>query len=154
MFNKMNIIIFSTLLVIISSVTDCPKARPIVMGDSPCGSGLCYKIQYEQGICRVINKIVKTQWITSGIYIGVPYTYVFFQKYQNGDLILLLLTQWSYARIFYEIKQNEEALVKDGEFIPSITLESDINSQYEGNLYLIKIGEDEYPVFLGKKALV
>ena len=40
-------------------------------------------------------------------------------------------------------------LVKDGEFTPSLTLNSNYTSTYNGNLFLIKIGEDEYPVFLG-----
>jgi hypothetical protein len=46
---------------------------------------------------------------------------------------------------------EEELLVKDGEFTHSFTLESSYYSYYDGNLYIIKIGEDEYPVFFGRK---
>jgi len=150
MFIKTNMIIFSLLIAIISALPECSKDEPIYRGNR-CGAGLCYKAEYEQGICVVTNKIAKIQWVTSVIHIGIPNTYVFFQKYTNGDLILELLTYKNYTRMFYELKQSEEAiLVKDGEFISSKTLISSYKSQVDGNLYLIKIGEDEYPAFFGK----
>ena len=140
---------------IISALTDCPKEKPIYYQDK-CGYGTLPKEYYEKGICMIANKIAKIQWVTSVIFLDIPNTHVFFQKYQNGDLILELLPhKSSYTRMFYTLKQNEEELlVKDGQFTPSQTLESDFNSTYYGNLYLIKIGEDEYPVFLGDMDLV
>ena len=143
-------ILFSLLIAIKSSLPDCPRNKPVYK-EGRCGSGNCYKAEYEQGICVVVNKIAKTQWVTSIIHIGTPNTFVYFQKYQNGDLILELLTDpGSYTRMIYDLKQNEEALlVKDGEFTPSEILNSDYSSSVYGNLYIIKIGEDEYPVFIG-----
>ena len=151
MLNEINMIIFLLLIVIISALTDCPKNKPIYYQDM-CGYGTLPKEYYEKGICKIANKIAKIQWVTSVIFLDIPITHVFFQKYQNGDLILELLPhRSSYTRMFYTLKQNEEELlVKDGQFIPSQTLESEISSTYYGNLYLIKIGEDEYPVFFGR----
>ena len=150
MFVEENLIIFSILIAIIYALPNCSKRSPITMDGIRCGSGLCFKAQYEQGICIVANEIVKTQWITSVIYIAIPHTYVFFQKKENGDLFLETLTRSNYIRMLYELKQNEEALlVKNGEFIPCQTFNSDYQSEVEGNLYSIKIGEDEYPVYFG-----
>jgi len=150
MFIEMNLIIFSSLIAIMSALTECPKSAPIFVNKA-CAFGFCKKIYYEQGKCIVANKIAKIQWVTSVIFIGIPHTFVFFQKYTNGDLILELLPyQGNNARMFYELKKNEEMLlVKDGEFTPSLTLNSDYYSSYNGSLYLIKIGEDEYPIFFG-----
>ena len=147
---EIHMILFSLLIAIISALPDCPRNKPIYK-EGRCGSGNCYKAEYEQGICVVVNKIAKTQWVTSIIHIGTPNTFVYFQKYQNGDLILELLTDpGSYTRMIYDLKQNEEALlVKDGEFTPSEILNSDYSSSLYGNLYIIKIGEDEYPIFIG-----
>ena len=148
---EINMIIFSSLLVIISSLTECPKTQPILYkGD--CYFGLFRKRSYETGKCVVANKIAKIQWVTSVILVDMPYTHVFLQKYQNGDLILEILPHTSsYKRTFYKLNHNEEELlVKDGEFTHSFTLESSYYSYYDGNLYLIKIGEDEYPVFFGR----
>ena len=149
---NMIMIIFSSLIVIMSSLTDCNKSTPILFNDT-CVFGICRNGNYELGgKCEIANKIVKIQWITNVIFIDMPKTIVFFQKYQNGDLILEILPeQNNYTRKFYELKQNEEMfLVKDGEFIPYLTLNSKYTSTYTGNLYLIKIGEDEYPVFFGR----
>ena len=153
MFIKMNMIItiFLSLISIILALNDCNKSNPIFYNDT-CVLEFCRKIDYELGNCMVANKIVKIQWITSVIFLDMPNAIVFFQKYQNGDLILELLpVTGSYTRMFYEIKQNEEMLlVKGGEFTPSLTLNSNYSSTYNGNLYLLKIGEDEYPVFFGR----
>jgi hypothetical protein len=152
MFIEANMILISLLITIISALPDCPRNKPVYK-EGICGNGLCYKAEYEQGICVVVNKIAKTQWVTSVIHIGIPNTYVYFQKYQNGDLILEILPHTSsYKRTFYKLNHNEEELlVKDGEFTHSFTLESSYYSYYDGNLYIIKIGEDEYPVFFGRK---
>ena len=149
---EINMIIFSSLLVIISSLTECPKTQPILYKGN-CVFGLLKKKSYETGKCVVANKIVKIQWVTSVIFVDMPYAHVFFQKYQNGDLILEILPHTSsYKRMFYKLKHDEEELlVKDGELTHSFTLESNYYSYYDGNLYLIKIGEDEYPVFFGRK---
>ena len=148
---KMNMIIFSTFIIIISSLSNCPKSKPIFYQDE-CWFRLFKKRTYEIGKCVVANKIAKIQWITSVIFIGMSNTFVYFQKYQNGDLILEILpAQGSYTRMIYKLKQNEEhLLVKDGEFTPYLTLNSNNYSHYDGNLYIIKIEEDEYPVFFGR----
>ena len=153
MFIEANMILISLLITIISALPDCPRNKPVYK-EGICGNGLCYKAEYEQGICVVVNKIAKTQWVTSVIHIGIPNTYVYFQKYQNGDLILELISNpRDQTRMFYELKQNEEALlVKDGQFIPSQNLNSNYISK-SGNLYIIKIGEEEYPVFFGMYGL-
>ena len=153
MFIEANMILISLLITIISALPDCPRNKPVYK-EGVCGNGLCYKAEYEQGICVVVNKIAKTQWVTSVIHIGIPNTYVYFQKYQNGDLILELISNpRDRTRMFYELKQNEEALlVKDGQFIPSQNLNSNYISK-SGNLYIIKIGEEEYPVFFGMYGL-
>ena len=148
---KMILTIFSSLIAIMSSLNDCNKSTPIFYNDT-CVLGICRNGNYELGgECEVANKIVQIQWVTSVIFINMSNNYVFFQKYENGDLILEILpSSGSYKRMFYELKQNEEIfLVKDGEFTPSLTLNSNYTSSYNGNLFLIKIGEDEYPVFFG-----
>ena len=146
----MIMIIYISLIAIKSVLNDCPKSTPLLYNDT-CVLRFCRKNSYEQGICVVANEIVKIQWVTSVIFIDMPKAIVFFQKYQNGDLILELLPYKSnYIRKFYELKQNEEMLlVKDGEFVPSFTLNSNYTSTYNGNLFMIKIGENEYPVFFG-----
>ena len=156
MFIEMNLIIsiLSSLIAIISALTDCNKSFPIFYNDT-CDLRFCRKINYELGNCVVANQIAKIQWVTSVIFIGIPDTFVFFQKYQNGDLILEIFPfNSNYTRMFYELKQNDEMfLVKDGEFTPSLILDSNYSSIYNGHLYLLKIEEDEYPVFFMKKGL-
>ena len=154
MFIELNLIItlFSSFIAIMSALTDCNKSTPILFNDT-CVFGICRNGNYELGgKCEIANKIVKIQWITNVIFIDKPKTIVFFQKYQNGDLILEILPEkGNYTRQFYKLKQNEEMfLVKDGEFTPSLTLNSNYTSTYNGNLFLIKIGENEYPVFFGR----
>ena len=150
MYIEMNMIIYSSLIAIISALNICPKSTPLYFNNT-CAFRFCKKDYYDLGVCVVANNIVKIQWVTNAIIIDIPKVVVFFQKYQNGDLFLELLpTTSSYTRIFYELKQDEEMfLVKDGEFTSSLSLNSDYSSTYNGNLYLIKIGEDEYPVFFG-----
>ena len=146
MFIEMNLIItlFSSFIAIMSALTDCNKSTPILFNDT-CVFGICRNGNYELGgKCEIANKIVKIQWITNVIFIDMPKTIVFFQKYQNGDLILEILPEkGNYTRQFYKLKQNEEMfLVKDGEFTPSLTLNSNYTSTYNGNLFLIKIREN------------
>ena len=150
MFVEKNLIIFSILIAIIYALPNCTREKPLYK-EGRCGAGLCTKDEYEQGICVIVNKIAKIQWVTSVILLGIPKASVYLQKNQKGDLILELLTiPAGYTRMLYELKQNEEALlVKDGEFIPYQTLNSDYKSKSDGNLYFIKIGEDEYPVYFG-----
>ena len=146
----MIMIIYISLIAFKSVLNDCPKSTPLLYNDT-CVLRFCRKNSYEQGICVVANEIVKIQWVTSVIFIDMPKAIVFFQKYKNGDLILELLAYKSnYIRKFYELKQNEEMLlVKDEEFATSFTLNSNYTSTYIGNLFIIKIGENEYPVFFG-----
>jgi len=57
---EIHMILFSLLIAIISALPDCPRNKPVYK-EGRCGSGNCYKAEYEQGICVVVNKIAKTQ---------------------------------------------------------------------------------------------
>ena len=112
--NFLKFIIF--LLIIISTISYCPKKTPILI-EGKCKLISCTKIQLVEGICKIDNEIIKTQWLSRFIQISViSSNYLNFVKTSKGDMLIeTTYYPFSTSRFFFGITKNGRGYFKENE---------------------------------------
>ena len=112
LFKHSKIFISLYFLLLINPIkNECDKTTPILKGRF-CLLKYCTEEEYKKEICKIDNKIIKTQWLNNIIKIGDKnFRYVNFANYSNGDMIVETTScPGSSKRMFYGIKSNGRAL--------------------------------------------
>ena len=93
--------------------SQCGRDTPILF-DNTCQLKACSKEQFENKECKIENKIIKTQWLTSIIQIGdKDYRYINFVDFSNGDMVVETSACPSHdERMFYGITSDGLPLFK------------------------------------------
>ena len=122
------------------------KEYPVIRQEGDCLNGNCELSEYESGICKIENDIIKTQWFTSIIqFTDEGYTFALITTTDNGDLIVSAnhYTQPSALKYYYGLKKNGRPYFSiNGKETPITTTISD-NNRCEGNIFGIKLKGDK-----------
>ena len=99
------------ILLLNNIIKGCPIEEPIrysiFFTDSYCTSRFCTSLEFSDGICRIENDIISTQWLNRMNLIGENgYRFVSMEILSNGDLILEAIENNNNKRYFYRLNQN------------------------------------------------
>ena len=133
--------------------SQCGKETPILF-ENTCQLKACSKEQFENQECKIENKVVKTQWLTSIIQIGdKDYRYINFANFSNGDMVVETSACPSHdERMFYGITSDGSPLFKKSSTgntktyfftikVPDQTDNGNKNTRYESENFIITVNE-------------
>ena len=154
---------------------ECEKSLPIKKTDNKCYLIYCTKEQFEEKECIISNSVIKTQWLTNIIDVGIKnFRFINFALTTKNDLFLQTTAYPStQGNIFFGLKSNGRPYFLIDEEETSVIiltyLDSSYFTRYNGELlniivekrnkqkeYLLSIGKDEnnFEIFDFKKALI
>ena len=134
---------------------ECDFEKPIIrQGYSDCQYTDCTVEEFESGICRIDNKIMRSQKFTSIIqFSDEGYTYALIVTTPNGNLIASSCKYLNSLKYYYGLKENGRLYYSyNGEEKLIFTTDSD-QPRYEGNMFGIKLNvennDNEYIIGFG-----
>ncbi len=149
--NSQQSIIISFLIIIsqtLLSQQECSRENPILK-TSTCSKIYCSPEEFSTNICSISNSIIKTQWLTNIIPLGGSnYRYLNSVITSEGDLIILTTNYpITSERFFFGLKKNGHFYFNEKENespFYSLYVPEENKERFEGNIWEIKINNDEY----------
>ena len=129
----------------------CEKDKPILK-EGECQSVYCTQDEFNNGVCKIDNDIIKTQWLNNFIDFK-EYRYRFTNMVINNDGDLILETspeETNGQRLFLRLKKNGEFFFKDNDNKKIISKKIEVLDggngamRYESQVFLIKINNSEF----------
>ena len=123
---------------------ECNRSIPILF-DNECKLTYCTAEQFENGVCKINNEIIKTQWLTNIILIGEENSrFINFNNFSNGTMIIEVSSDSiSNKRIFFGLQTNGSYLFgKENTHQFTMTASNSNNKRHYPENLCVTIKED------------
>ena len=130
----------------------CDQSNPIYK-DSQCQLTYCTQEQLDQGECIIANDIIKTQWLTNIIKVGLGYLYVSITG--NSEGLILLASKYNGDKVpenndrqFFGIRKDGRGFFKDVDtndetYIYYVSIDdSNQVGKFESSIHFIQLEKD------------
>ena len=158
-FIKIPIKIYLVFILIKDSyLEECEKSAPIKKSDNNCYLTYCTPLEFAEETCIISNSIIKTQWLTNIIKVGLSsFRFIKFAISSKNDL-LVQVTSYPSTNVNYFFGLNslgKPYFTFSGKSLSIIGFgydESSIKTRYNGELKTIILNdnEKEYLMSVGK----